>query len=140
MTPGTRWPSWGVPSSTHEQRAALGYSSEPPALRDSASDAAWARAGMVARARKARIGRITRCEDRYASVVAEPIEQDVARTACLLAIRDWMTSSYSSWVASKGVEGQVREIAAVHRAAAKAASKGAAPPPSPAEKRGNFVL
>ena len=33
-----------------EQRAALGYWSEPPASRDSASDAAWARAVMVARA------------------------------------------------------------------------------------------
>ena len=30
-----------------------------------------------------------------------------------------MTSSYSSWDASKGVEGQVAEIAAIHKAETK---------------------
>ena len=52
-------------------------------------------------------------------MVAEPIEQDRARTACLVAIRDWMQRSYSTWDARKGVEGQVAEIAAIHKAETK---------------------
>ena len=68
-----------------QSREALGYWRAQPTLGDPTDAAVMNRALAKARERITRQGALASCADRYASVDAQPVEQDQARVTCMLA-------------------------------------------------------
>ena len=81
-------PGIGLPKSIRE---AMGYWRGSATCADSKTDkAALSRAITTARERRGRIGRLADMSDRYASVFADSVEQDITRATCMLAAREQM--------------------------------------------------
>ena len=68
-----------------QSREALGYWRAQPTIGDPTDAATTDRALAKARERLTRQGALASCADRYASVDAQPVEQDQARVTCMLA-------------------------------------------------------
>ena len=103
-------------------REALGYWRGEKIVADTPDDKrAIARAVTRAREQRGRAGRLAACSDRYASVDAEPVEQDATRAACLLAAREQL-AVWGDDIPSSSRD-QIEAIAASAKAATKTKPK-----------------
>jgi hypothetical protein len=93
-------------------REALGYWREQPVVANDPEDERAMRAALVkARQRRSRAGSIASSADRYANVSGEAIEQDEARVACMLAVRECVLHKWNG-SAPETVDEQLRDISA----------------------------